>query len=205
MIISIDDFPTLPDDINALESAIAQTNALIQGQLGANRSLEVTDYIEVHPIASVIYPQMLPLVLVRKIWITGDFVGNFNLPLASNIWVEIPSTNYVVDIDYGEIRLAGIQLNRRNLASVKISYQSGFDFSVISPETQGVKSTATAIASELLNQVVANNIKSFEIDDEGHKTTYFGSNEGLNLGNKSSKIGSLLATFHKYQGGERFA
>lgn len=206
MILSPADFP-LTDDIAALESAIAQTEILIQGHLGANRSLTVTDYIEVHPLRMAIYPQIKPIVAIADIWMMGGVTSSYGIVSNSSRWAELASTNYEFDAEYGEVRIWGVQEgSRRSPASIKIKYSAGFDFDSNSSVVQEIKAAAIAIASELLNPVVANNVKSFEIDDEGHKTTYFGASEGINLTSSNTKIGALLATFHKYRPeGERFA
>ena len=118
-------------------------------------------------------------------------------------WEEIPSAKYSVDYNAHEIVLdssLGINRTRKrgSRLEIKLEYSAGFDFSSASSSVLAIKSRLTELAIAVT--ATTTGIKSFEIDDEGHKTTYFSAKESPLISSESAnKQSALLSYFQKFQ------
>jgi hypothetical protein len=202
-ILSLSDFPP-SDDPKAIESAIALAESLAEGISGANRSLSIEQYTEVMALRSlIILPSYFPLVSVEKISYRGAIGGAYQMTSLSTNWEEIPSAKYSVDYNAHEIVLdssLGINRTRKrgSRLEIKLEYSAGFDFSSASSSVLAIKSRLTELAIAVT--ATTTGIKSFEIDDGGHKTTYFSAKESPLISSESAnKQSALLSYFQKFQ------
>ena len=208
MILSISDFPNA-EDYDAIESSIRVAEILAQGIDGANRQLELKEYTEIFELQSTSFTlAFYPLVSVLKIYYRGMTPTYYDLTYASAEWVEMAPDKYTVDTDTGEVILqsfapvSSIRPPRMRGAKpqIKIKYSAGIDFTDSSAEVGAIKSALIELTNQLLLPSISQGVKSFEIDDEGHKTTYFGANESsITATSGKNKINSLLDFFKKYQ------
>jgi hypothetical protein len=211
--LTIADFPTT-DNIAQLENAIAIAESLAQSSSGANRQLAIADYTEIFDIGSnVSYLSYFPIVEPESIqvWYRGSSAGYYNLNYDAAEWVLIDSDRYLVDAIAGEIALnnflyaASVRrpTARRVRSQIKVSYKAGFDFSSTSPEVIGMKSVLTQLVNQINSPAIASGIKSFEIDDEGHKTVYASASESSvfsgSSGSSKTIVDALVASFWRYR------
>lgn len=208
MILSISDFPNTTD-FDALESSMQVAEILAQGVDGANRNLQIQDYTEIVDLQSLSFTLALhPLVSVSQIEYRGLTPSYFDMTYMAAEWVVMAPDKYIVDTDTEEIILRNFApvaqirapRNRANRPQLKVKYSAGFNFSVASPEVNLIKSALTELTNQLSIPSAFQGIKSFEVDDEGHKTTFFGANESsITSTSGKNKINSLLEVFKKYQ------
>lgn len=204
-ILSVTDFPAT-DDLKSLQFLINKAELLAQGSLGANRSLEIKEYTEVVTANPTIYLSMTPAIAVTTVWRKGLLSGYYGINYQSNEWTVIPSDDYSLDLDCNSIDFSSTRnfsfsssRHGRESSQFKIKYTSGFDFNSTSDKVIEIKSALMEIVNELQSASISG-IKSFEIDDEGHKTSYFSSSESQFLSNDSgSTINELLKLFSKYK------
>lgn len=208
MILSISDFPNI-QDFDALESAIRVAEILAQGVDGANRNLSIQEYTETFDLQSILFiPSIHPIVSVSQIQYRGIASSAFDLSYALAEWAIMAPNKYTVDVDAGEITLKSFASvtrirqprSRADSPQLKIKYLAGFNFGVVSLEIDLIKSALIELTNQLSLPSTAQGVKSFEVNDEGHKTSYFGANESSIFAIEGkNKINSLLDFFKKYQ------
>jgi hypothetical protein len=217
MILSMADFPSTTDQ-TLLTSAIALAESLAQGSDGANRLLEITNYIEVFEVnRNSFFLSYFPIVNPESIEVyhRGQVSELWGIEGAIAFWQLVPSSQYFLDEDTGELVITNLpggmgqfysQAPRNPFRSmlrrqIKVKYQAGYDFDSESPIVQSIKSSLILLAEQIQSPAIAQGIKSFEIDDEGHKTTYASSTDNAIMGSASNRSASglIMRSFHKYR------
>lgn len=147
-------FTYFPDESEeSLKLKIIQAQSLIESYLGANRSLEIKEYVEILPVRSTSNCLLKFLPLIND---AVNYPIDLKLRTNSQEWINIDSEKYEIDFELGEIVFKDLSLvdrwssvydaprsfNYYNRArqprgkfysQIRINYFSGFDFSTITP------------------------------------------------------------------------
>ena len=220
-ILTVSDFPSNLDQ-SSLLTAIAIAESMAQSPEGANRQLEEAIYTEVLDFkTNIFYFTHHPINQAYPIEIKQRGTSNelWGMKYQTDNWQTLDSDSYQIDFDLNELvvsnaamGISGSQLNsynyyprnpllKKHRAQIRVKYKAGFDFTQTSnPEIASIKSNLIALANQILSPSAGSGVKSFEIDDAGHKTEYFSASELNQFSSKSnSQIGLILKNFHKYR------
>ncbi len=199
----------------ALNVAIAQIQAEIEGYRGANRKLEVTEYksiYRIHTQSQSFHLDYSPVVgdpTLRGRF--GNIRNRYGNQTGLSDWVEIANDAFILDGD------GFITLNRawslsssaffsssftsssrsRTFTEVEVTYQAGFDFSADCCEVQAIKANAIAVLNYQVLSPAYSGIAEEDIDEE-YKIRYFspGKASGIVAGQVPE---GLLQPFWKYK------
>jgi len=183
-----------------LEGLILRSQSLCESSLGANRELEVKDYI----LEKTLSVNKIPLVyapvnIINSVEVKYcNFLVSFgDIPVNQN-WEVLPEENYSLIGDYLELNFNNI--NTQNIRSargrrgsnieqqIRITYSAGLDFSATSQDILKIKSLIAAIAEVLYREQKI--IK--EESSQGAKIVYQDFND-------LKPFANLLPLFYKYR------
>ena len=179
-----------------LEGLILRSQSLCESSLGANRELEVKDYI----LEKTLSVNKIPLVYAPVNIINSaevrycNFLVSFgDIPVNQN-WEVLPEESYSLVGDYLELNI-NTHILRRNLRrrdnitqEIRINYSAGLNFSSTSQEILKIKSCIAAIAEVLYREQKI--IK--EESSQGAKIVYQDFND-------LKPFANLLPLFYKYR------
>ncbi|MEH1786881.1 MAG: hypothetical protein V7L23_15210 [Nostoc sp.] len=202
------------------EGVIYRAQGIAESGYGANRNLEITQYIDERDLLRVgdfrlpnfpLLSDPAPSIQIRDFGLVG--YGGL-IPQVSQ-WIDLESDSYNVDYEVGEIRFlntglinninvytTGISLGVRRPRNypmhkypppkLRITYTAGYDFSPnsTSPDVKKMKSALAAMIEVLVTKG-AQGIKSETSDQD--KIEYFSASEQQDI-----KYLDYLAIFRKY-------
>jgi len=211
---------------DALLSAITIAQIFAEGINGANRPLQITSFTKVLTVPSdsriqlPIAPLLLsPAPIVRM---RGSDLGSRFGAYSNQEWEELAITDYIIDPANNEIALSGVNgllqgnsdysgfrgrthtpTSPRRQNQVRITYSSGFDFSVANAETTALKVFLANIVA-VRQSAQSQGVKRLEISDEEYKIEYASQNDfsGISArggGVNGSPINEYLSLFRKYR------
>jgi hypothetical protein len=130
-----------------LLAAIRTALLLAEGLSGARRSLSVTQYTETHTLSREtrsFFPSMMPILAdpVPTVRLKASGSNSFGRTISASQWVTLTSEQFEIDSYLGQVQILDTYetyLENRYLDRVEITYSSGFDFDVETPETATIK------------------------------------------------------------------
>lgn len=154
-------FPDCPLSGSALTAAIARAQMTAESAKGANRPLELQAFSEIRPISRTSQTCQLsrfpvvelpaPVLKARS----RGFKDGFGRIAPATDWQALSADSYTIDYETGAVHLVHTSFGRgwnTPLTELQATYSSGFDFSIVTPETQAIKS---AVATILICQTLS--------------------------------------------------
>lgn len=136
-------FPDVQASGAALTGLLITAQALCESRHGAGRLLELQTITESRDMRLALRSVQLSLLPVAAITTVELFAMNLVPFNRSALPSWTPTLDYLLDGDTGELHLS--QMASR----VRISYQAGYDFAIISPATMQIKSLVGQVVTFL--------------------------------------------------------
>ena len=179
-----------------LEGLILRSQSLCESSLGANRELEVKNYILERTLSVNKIPLVYaPVNVINSVEVKYyNFLVSFGDISVNQNWEVLPEENYSLVGDYLELNI-NTHILRRNLRrrdnitqEIRINYSAGLNFSSTSQEVLKIKSLISSVAEVMFRE--QKNIK--EESSQGAKIIY----QDFKSLNPYS---NLLPLFYKYR------
>lgn len=201
----------LLDTPELVDVAVLQALALAESPKGANRSLSVVSYTEVHKIPrnGRVILRNLPLNEIISVqirggssYLYGDFLSN------GNVWKNVSPDSYQIDAERGEIAFYALgdanrnyqlhgayarnPLSRPEPVSLRLSYKSGFDWCGNAPEINQLKASLAGLIQTISqSKAFTSGLKSFVVEN-------FYEAE-FDIESTNSVLDSYLSVFRKWR------
>ena len=180
-----------------LEGLILRSQSLCESSLGANRELEVKNYILERTLSVNKIPLVYaPVNVINSVEVKYyNFLVSFGDISVNQNWEILPEESYSLVGDYLELNVCPTHTLRRNLRrrdninqEIRINYSAGLNFSSTSQEVLKIKSLISSVAEVMYRE--QKNIK--EELSQGAKIIY----QDFKSLNPYS---NLLPLFYKYR------
>ena len=180
-----------------LEGLILRSQSLCESSLGANRELEVKNYILERTLSVNKIPLVYaPVNVINSVEVKYyNFLVSFGDISVNQNWEILPEESYSLVGDYLELNVYPTHTPRRNLRrcdnitqEIRINYSAGLNFSSTSQEVLKIKSLISSVAEVMYRE--QKNIK--EELSQGAKIIY----QDFKSLNPYS---NLLPLFYKYR------
>lgn len=186
-----------------LTAAIRQVEFAIQSPEGANRSLEIKNYVEIKTLKQAYQSVLLsyfPIVVTEEtpftVYIRGNIQTEFNRNTNSVQWIEIDSQFCQLEANnqlYLDVNIPVSRRTRKEKAiQVKVEYTAGWDFSDTSSEDVMTIKALTAKCLSYSQSLLSNDVKNQSVVGE-YSITY-GNSQISSFGIPKS----YLQAFKKY-------
>ena len=202
MILTVQELRNLSPSLSVLgnlelEGLILRSQSLCESSLGANRELEVKNYILERTLSVNKIPLVYaPVNVINSVEVKYyNFLVSFGDISVNQNWEVLSEENYSLVGDYLELNVYPTHTLRRNLRrhdnitqEIRINYSAGLNFSSTSQEVLKIKSLISSVAEVMYRE--QKNIK--EESSQGAKIIY----QDFKSLNPYS---NLLPLFYKYR------
>ena len=202
-----------------LTASLASIQLLLEGPMGAQRPLELTEYNEIKDVRQKMQMVQLsywpivdlpePILRVR----TGNVQTRFSRSVPLGDWITLENPLDYMDhtgqVNLSRAGVGGFGFGGGGLATeINAIYTSGFDFSVgtTDPDAIGIKQLVGHILDYQQNDLMALGISAYSADHEGKFTIRAPASSGSkgdsskpNVGDTSDLVNVLLTAVHKYR------